>query len=169
MIFYYITNKFTWIPLYLYLIYLLYKNYGIKTIIIGFYIGLLFLIADQTSVRLFKEVFERLRPCHNPEIADFVHTLNGKCGGKFGFVSSHATNSFAIAVFSGYLFKKFYKYAMPVLVLWAALVAYSRVYVGVHYPADIIAGGVLGSLVGYLMVVLLKFCNKKFNFGIHKL
>jgi undecaprenyl-diphosphatase len=156
-----------WIPLYLFLIFLVAKKYGWKTLIVGLFIGFLFFVSDRTSVVFFKDVFERLRPCHNPEISALVHTLNGKCGGQFGFVSSHATNSFALAVFSGLLFKLEYKKLLPIMLFWAALVSYSRVYVGVHYPADILGGAILGSVIGLLVFYLMKFLNRKFNFNLN--
>lgn len=167
VVFYWVTSKIFWLPLYVFLLYLVAKNYGWKTLIIGFFIGLVFTIGDRTSVMAFKDVFERLRPCHNPELTGLVHILNGKCGGQFGFVSSHATNSFALALFSGLLLRKHYKYIMPFMLFWAALVSYSRVYVGVHYPADILGGAILGSVVGIFVFWLLKVCNKRFNFKIN--
>lgn len=111
----------------------------------------------------FKDVFERLRPCHNPNIASLVHVVDG-CGGKYGFVSSHASNSFALALFIGLLLRKHYKYFLPLMVFWAALVSYSRIYVGVHYPADILGGAILGSLIGIFVYWLMKKLNAKFNF-----
>ncbi len=137
-----------------------------KTLYIGLFLGLLLLVGDRTSVMLFKDVFERLRPCHNPELANLVHIINGKCGGQYGFLSSHATNSFALAIFTGLLFKKHYKYMMVSMLIWAAVVSYSRVYVGVHFPADILCGAILGSVVGFGVFKLMKFTNSKFNFKI---
>ncbi len=141
------------------------KNWGWKTLTIGIFVGLLFLIGDRISVMLFKDVFERLRPCHNPELIGLVHVVDG-CGGQFGFLSSHATNSFSLAIFSGLLFKKHYKYLGLFMVLWASLVSYSRIYVGVHYPADIIGGAILGSVIGIFVYWLMKFANRKFNLKI---
>lgn len=163
MIFFWVTSKVFWIPLYLVLFYLACLKFKWRMFYVGVFIGLLFLIADQVSVKLFKDVFERLRPCHNPQIADLVHTLHGKCGGKFGFVSSHAANSFALAIFSGFLLKSCYKYVLPLMLFWAVLVSYSRVYVGVHYPGDILCGAILGCFVGGLVFWLMKIINTKFN------
>lgn len=163
IVFSFITSKTSWIPLYVLLLLMIAFKFKRKTIFIGFFIGLLFAMGDQISVKLFKDVFERLRPCHNPEINYLVHTINGKCGAQFGFVSSHATNSFALAVFTGFLLKNQYKYLSPILLFWAAVVSYSRVYVGVHYPGDIICGGVLGTVVAIFVFYLLKWSVKKFN------
>ena len=126
-------------------------------------------MGDQISVKLFKDVFERLRPCHNPMITDMVHTLHGKCGGQFGFVSSHATNSFALAIFSGLLLRSRYKYILLIMLFWAACVSYSRVYVGVHYPGDILGGAILGSVVGFTVFGLMKLVNRKLNLKIENI
>ena len=155
-----------WIPLYLYLLFIIYKKNQKTTLVIGLFIGLLFLIADQVSVLLFKEVFERLRPCHNPEIQPIVHTLYGKCGGQFGFISSHAANSFALAIFAGSMLKKYYKHILWMLLLWATLVSYSRIYAGVHYPADILVGIMLGTIVGLAVFQMMKLADRKFNLNI---
>lgn len=166
ILFGWITSKIFWIPFYLLLLFFTVLKYKKKTFYIALFLGLLFLIGDRSSVMLFKDVFERLRPCHNPEIAGLVHIINGKCGGQFGFVSSHATNSFALAIFTGFLLKKYYKYTMVTMLLWAGLVSYSRIYVGVHYPGDILCGAILGSVVGYGVFKLMQFTNKRYNLKI---
>ncbi|MFO7755913.1 MAG: phosphatase PAP2 family protein, partial [Bacteroidales bacterium] len=111
--------------------------------------------SDQLSVHAFKEVFQRLRPCHEPELSGLVHTVNNKCGGLYGFVSSHAANSFAVAVLSLGLLRK--KWFTAGILFWAALVSYSRVYLGVHYPGDIIGGALLGTLIAYAFLLLYGF------------
>lgn len=121
------------------------------------------MFADQISVQLFKDVFMRLRPCHNPEIADLIHTINGACGGQYGFVSSHAANTFGLALFVGLIFKKHVPFLLKALLIWAAVVSYSRIYVGVHYPADLICGAILGSIIAFLMWKALLFTNQYFN------
>tara|TARA_R110001592_G_scaffold246255_1_gene507945 strand:- start:4748 stop:5164 length:417 start_codon:yes stop_codon:yes gene_type:complete len=125
-------------------------------------VALIFL-SDKISVYFFKEVFMRLRPCHNPEIANLVHIVNDHCGGQFGFVSSHATNTFALAVFVGLLLKKQISWLLPILVFWAAVVSYSRVYLGVHYPGDIVGGALLGAIIAKLVFMLLNFLNNKLD------
>jgi len=155
-IMWHISGKLQWIPLYLLLLVLLFKKYGkdVWKVIIG--AVLVIAIADQVSVKLFKEVFERYRPCHNLEIRDIVHIVNQKCGGKFGFVSSHAANSFAIAVYVGLLLRRKYNRILVLLLSWAAIVSYSRVYLGVHYPMDILCGSILGGSVGILVYMFVK-------------
>lgn len=136
--------RFTWIPLYFILLFLLYKKFDKKLlgIIILLVVGLIF-IADQSSVHLFKNFFQRLRPCYNESIVEKIHLLK-HCGGQYGFVSSHAANTFALALFIGNLLNK--KWIIGLL-FWSALVSYSRIYLGVHYPADILCGAILGIII----------------------
>ncbi|MEJ6736841.1 MAG: phosphatase PAP2 family protein [Flavobacteriales bacterium] len=164
-----VTGRDFWIPFVLGLLFLAYLRVGWRVVYVLLFLVLAMALADQISVKLFKEVFERLRPCHNPRITDLVHTVNGHCGGKFGFVSSHASNSFALAVFAGLLFKKKFKFVLPVMLFWASLVSYSRIYVGVHFPLDIICGGILGAIIASLVYRLFKFSNQKFNLKLDSL
>jgi len=142
----YISAKTTWIPLYLAMIFFMIRKYRWQSILIIIMAIVTVTLADQISNHCFKDVFQRFRPCHTPDIKSFVHKVNGKCGGKYGFVSSHATNHFAIAVYTLFIFRKHW-YTIAILI-WAAIVAYSRVYLGVHFPADIICGGILGVFIG---------------------
>jgi undecaprenyl-diphosphatase len=124
------------------------------------FVALLIFMSDQISVHFFKEVFQRLRPCHEPDFIGMVHLVKGNCGGQFGFVSSHATNTFALAVFLSFVLGKKFKYFIPLILLWAAVISYSRIYLGVHYPGDVIAGAILGASLGAIMgklcIVILK-------------
>jgi len=167
--FYVVTGRVFWIPFVAGLLFLAYLRVGWRAVYVFLFLVLSMALADQISVKLFKEVFERLRPCHNPMIADLVHTINGHCGGKFGFVSSHASNSFALAVFAGLIFKKKFKFVMPVMLFWAVLVSYSRIYVGVHFPVDIICGGILGTLIAFFVYQLFKLSNRKFKLKLDSL
>jgi len=156
-----ISGKFTWIPLYLILLALVIRKHQLKSILIVVpFIFLLITASDQISVHLFKNLFERLRPCHNSELKDFIHLL-GNCGGQYGFLSSHASNTFALATFLILLMK--HRAYLYTLVIWAGLVSYSRIYLGVHYPADILAGACLGILIGILIWKLFLETNKKFR------
>ena len=105
-------------------------------------------------------MFMRLRPCHNPEIQAQVDTLNGYCGGQYGFVSSHAANYFGIATFLSVLFFRKIRFFIPLIMFWAALIAYSRIYLGVHYPADICCGAILGIILGLIVGGLKLLSNK---------
>lgn len=144
-----ITHKFTWIPLYLVFLWMAYKAYGKRVWLVLIGIALTITLADQLSVHLFKNVFMRLRPCHNPALAEVIHLVNGKCGGQYGFVSSHAANTFGLAMFLFVTLKDRYRHIWWVF-FWAALVSYSRVYLGRHYPGDILCGALLGVVIGYL-------------------
>jgi len=155
-----ISGKWIWIPLYLFILGWLIKNYQWKAIALLVFIVLLITISDQSSVHLFKQIFQRLRPCHDPTIANMVHIVNGKCGGEYGFVSSHAANTFAIAVFSLLLIRnRFYTVS---IIFWASLVSYSRVYLGVHFPGDIIGGALLGIFIGFLVCKGYRLTESKF-------
>ena len=169
IIFSWITNKKSWIPLYLLLLFVTALKFKWKAIYVFIFIGLLILLADKVSVLLFKDVFERLRPCHNPVISNVVHIINGHCGGEYGFVSSHAANSFAVAIFSGLLLKNHYKFVLSTLMFWAVLVSYSRIYVGVHYPGDVLGGAILGCFFGIFIFWLMKLANRQFNLKIENL
>ncbi len=149
-----ISAKYTWIPLYLIILIFIFKKFKFKTgfIILLSLIGLI-ILSDQTSVLLFKNVFQRLRPCHNLEIQHLTHYLS-LAGGKYGFVSSHASNSFAFAVFSLLLFKK-KRYTFLILT-WAIVVSYSRIYLGVHYPLDVVFGAILGAFLAGLIYSIIK-------------
>ena len=123
-------------------------------------IALLITLSDQGSV-LIKIFFQRYRPCHNGIIADIVHLVKGKCGGQYSFVSSHASNCFAFAIFAGLLLKRKLKRVFIPLVLWASLISYSRIYLGSHYPADVFGGALLGIVLGYLMVKMYSYFQTK--------
>ncbi|MFA8449718.1 MAG: phosphatase PAP2 family protein [Bacteroidales bacterium] len=156
----FITHKFTWIPLYV--VFLIMGYFALKKRVWLLLLGVIITIvlADQASVHLFKNVFMRLRPCHNPELESVIHLVNGKCGGLYGFVSSHAANTFGLATFLFLVFRKHYKYIWWVFI-WAALVSYSRIYLGRHYPGDILCGAILGVVVGYISSFVMKIRRAK--------
>lgn len=148
------------IPLYIFIIHYLVnthkKQWWIVLVLLFGTVGL----ADFVSVKLFKEVFERLRPCHESNLSGLVHIVGNHCGGKFGFVSSHATNNFALAIFVGALVRRNNPWLAYVLLFWAVLVSYSRVYLGVHYPGDVLGGALLGSALAFLGVFILRILRK---------
>ncbi len=136
----------SWIPLYIILlIVVIYRERPFRFVYTLVFIALVVLLDDQISV-LIKNLVQRPRPTHNLEIAGLVHIVNDYKGGQYGFVSSHAANVFGIATFLANQFKG-YKWGI-FLFAWAALVSYSRIYLGVHYPLDIIFGAILGVLIG---------------------
>lgn len=153
-IFWYVSQWYTWIPFYLFIVLWSIKKEKKNNII---FLALLFFgigIADIVSTQLFKELFHRLRPCHTPEIKDFIHLVSGKCGGTYGFVSSHAANFFTIATFTSFVFKN--KLYTIISFLIATFVIYSRIYLGVHFPADVLCGGLLGFSIGFSIYFLYK-------------
>lgn len=154
-----ITNKFSSIPLYILLVYLLYKNFGWKSMLIALLVtALMITITDQFSYAV-KHAVERLRPCREPELAGLGRYIAG-CG-SFGYFSGHATSSFALAVYLSLIFKNTYKYFFALLIIWAFIVSYSRIYVGVHYPGDVITGMLVGSGIGLGCYYLYKFTLSK--------
>lgn len=157
-----ISNKYVWIPLYALLLYWLLKYNKGKWVFTILAVGILIYISDQVASGFLKPTVERLRPCYDPEITDQVHLLKG-CGGRYGFASSHASNSFAVAIFCWLILKEHVKYIW-LLLPWAALVAYSRIYLGVHFPGDIIMGGLIGLGAAQLLFYLLKLINREKTF-----
>ena len=154
-----ISSKLFWIPLYIYIIYLIYKRFSDQFIKILLALGLLIFIADFGSVYLFKELFERSRPCHFLE--EGIRVVDG-CGGPFGFVSSHASISFSIAFFISLLFRNLWGFVH--LFSWAVLIGFSRVYLGVHYPFDILGGMFWGLFVSLLVYYIYRMKIKDFDF-----
>jgi len=158
---YWVSGRLSWLPLYLLITgYLIYR-YKWKVIIMLLLVALLITLSDQGSVHLFKEVFKRLRPCHNPEISHLVHIVREHCGGRYGFVSSHAANSFAVASYSLLIIRN--RYYSIFIILWALLISYSRVYLGVHYPGDIIGGAILGIVLGFVVYRLFIYIDSLIN------
>lgn len=140
-------NKLFWLPLYLFLAFIFYKRYRNKTLLIGLFVALTVLLTDQLSGSLIKPLVHRLRPCNNPAMK--ARLLLDYCGAGYSFVSSHAANHFGIAMFLIPFFNR-RKLAAALLFTWAFAIAFSQVYVGVHFPADIAGGAVLGIFIGWI-------------------
>jgi len=153
-----VTHKETWMPFYIVIIIFLIKNYRSKSVSIILFLALTILLSDQISV-LIKESVGRLRPVYNPEIEHLVHNVLRK-GKEFGFVSSHATNSFSVFIFTSLIFKN-RNYSL-LLLFWAILFSYSRIYLGVHYPLDIICGAGLGLLIGFTTYKIMMFVENRY-------
>jgi len=148
------TQATTWIPLYLSLLFILIKTKKKDAIWIILGIAVTILLSDQISSGLIKPLVARLRPSHEPSLSAIIHLINGYQGGAFGFVSSHAANSFGLALFTSFLFRN--KTFSVTIFCWAFVNSYSRIYVGVHYPLDIIGGALIGLLSAGLVYSQLK-------------
>lgn len=148
------SDKFVWIPLYIIFLYLLYKNYKLRNFIfILVFIGIGITISDQLAT-IFKNDVLRLRPCHTPFLQNKMRLVT--CGGQYGFYSSHASNMFFLATFLSSLLGKKYKFFTISIFVWAIVISYSRIYLGVHFPFDVLYGNLIGFLLGGLFSVLAK-------------
>lgn len=166
VIMYWASHKLFWIPFYGLLIWIIVKEFGKKSIAVLVSITILIALCDQTASHLIKTLAKRLRPSHEPALEGLVHLSKAGAGGQFGFISSHAANAFGLAIFLILLLPKKYNPLKIILAFWAILVCYSRIYNGVHYPADVIVAALVGSLYALLMVkILQKYFDKKYNLG----
>lgn len=152
-IMFWISDKKIWIPFYAVLAFLIIRQYKWKAIIWLAGIGLAITASDQLLSGFMKPFFERFRPSRDPELQDMVHIVNEYSGGRYGFASSHAGNVFALSTFIYLLFKSKYSW-VGWMFLWAAIVSYSRIYLGVHFPGDIITGMIIGLFMGWLFFKL---------------
>ena len=155
------TNMLTWIPLAVVLLYLIFKNNKVKEalLIIGM-LALVITLTDQIASGFCKPFFARFRPTQDPELMYQIDIVNGYRGGIYGFVSSHAANTFGIAIFLSLIIRSCSLGIM--LFSWACINAYSRMYLGVHYPGDIFCGTLIGLGIGTLIFMLYTYVRKKF-------
>jgi len=140
-------NPYTWAPLYLFLIIFFIKHYGKMGILVVVFTLANFGISDAISSHVIKKNVKRVRPCNDLVFKNEVN-VRVRCGSGYSFTSSHATNHFAMAFFWIVLFKRRWKHVLWLAITWAALISVSQIYVGVHYPLDILAGSILGILIG---------------------
>lgn len=159
---YIITSKYTWMPMYCFILYVLYRKIGLKWQLLGLIamFALTITVSDQLCGHVIRGAVERMRPS-NPDnpISSFIHIVNGYRGGKYGFPSCHASNSFALATLLWLFFR--HRKLTVFIFCWAILNSYSRIYVGVHYPGDLLVGSIVGGLgaaaVYYIARWLLRF------------
>ena len=146
-----VTDMWVWMPLYILLIYWTVKQYGKRWWWIVLSVCVVVLCSDQLASHVCKPLFQRLRPCYNSDFQDLIYLPKGLAGGKYGFVSSHAANTFAVATFLTAVMTKSRPWTAILLFFWAFVSSYSRIYIGFHYPGDIVCGAVLGVLVGMVL------------------
>jgi membrane-associated phospholipid phosphatase len=151
----FIRNQYFWAPLYIFILAFMYFNYGIKGLRWCLFFFITFAIADFVSASILKPYFARVRPCNDANWFGYIRPLVPLSRG-YSFPSSHASNHFGLSVFIITTLSRYYKYIIPASLLWAGSIAYAQVYVGVHYPLDVLAGALLGTWVGYL-------CGNYFN------
>lgn len=155
----FITKQSNWIPFFLLLFYLILKKIGAKqALYLLLFVAILVAFTDQTT-NLFKNGFQRLRPCNNPEINSFIRVV--QVSKSFSFFSGHAANTMAVATFLYLIMKRNFKY-FGLLFLWPLVFAYSRIYLGLHYPIDIICGYFWGFTLGFLMYKIYESLQKKY-------
>lgn len=158
------TTKFNWIPFYALLLFLMYKRLTMKMFLFTILIIVLMITFTDQITNLFKKVLVmRLRPCYNSEINDIIRLVKSSCGGKYGYFSGHASNSMAVAVFTSLMLRYKYKYLPFLMVIWAIVMGYSRIYVGVHYPLDVLSGMLFGILSGFIFYNLFKYLQYRFE------
>ena len=153
-----LTGKLIWVPLYIAILFFMAMKYKRKFYIIVLFIILAAILADQSSVFI-KNLVQRSRPCHEPVLEGLVHMFNKQCGGLYGFVSSHASNSFDVAVISLLFIGK--RWYTVFIILWALIVSYTRIYLGVHYPGDVLCGSLLGIIIGWSVYRLYVLTDQK--------
>jgi len=159
-----VTEKWSSIPIYAVLLYLVYKNYGLKgTLIVMISVALMITATDQLA-NLFKHGIKRPRPCQVETLRETMRYIAERCG-RYGYFSAHAASTMATAVFLSLLLKKWYRYLPFLLLFWAAVVAYSRIYLGVHYPLDIVTGMFFGALIGLLFYKIQFWAQRRFVKG----
>lgn len=157
-----ISDKYVWFPFYLLLVIYIIYEFRKKSWALLPCLGLSVAATDQISSAIFKPWIARLRPCHDDRLDELITLVNNHCGGTYGFMSSHAANSFVLAMFLTITLDKKHRYFKIFTFIWAAAISYSRIYLGVHFPGDVLAGALLGIICGYLCGILYQKLLRKY-------
>ncbi|QED37805.1 phosphatase PAP2 family protein [Antarcticibacterium arcticum] len=157
-----VTDKWTAIPIYALLLFLIFKKFGIKGMLITAVLVAVLITATDQLANLFKHAFERPRPCRQEGVMEYSRYIAERCG-RFGYFSAHASNSTGVAVFLGIIFRRYHSRLIWLLLLWALVVSYSRIYLGVHYPGDILTGMFIGAVLGYLAALFHRYLMPRFR------
>lgn len=155
-----VSGTYIWIPFYVLLLYLLIRKYGKDSIWLLVGVAITILICDQVTTGFMKPYFARFRPSHEPSLDGLLHLVNGYRGGLYGFASSHAANAFGVTIFIWLALKSYYRW-IGLIFIGSTLVSYSRIYLGVHYPSDILVGALIGVFTGCIIFLLQQFLVHK--------
>ncbi|MBQ0767754.1 MAG: phosphatase PAP2 family protein [Bizionia sp.] len=156
------TAKFNWIPLYAVLVFLMYKKLNSKMFVLTLITIVLMITFTDQVTNLFKHGLKRFRPCHDESLVDIMRLVKSHCGGQYGYFSGHASNSMAVAIFTGKMLQYRFKYLIYIMIVWSLFMAYSRIYIGVHFPLDILSGLIFGGVSGYGFYRLERYLQKRF-------
>lgn len=151
VVMYWASDMLFWFPFYAMLVFIIAKHYKKQSLAVFIAVAVLITLSDQTASHLIKNSVQRLRPSHEPTLQGMVHLSKAGAGGQYGFVSSHAANVFALTAFLFLLLPQKFNWLKCKLLCWAILVSYSRIYNGVHYPADVIVAALLGIFLAWLI------------------
>ncbi|MEM5564627.1 phosphatase PAP2 family protein [Psychroserpens sp. AS72] len=158
------TTKTNWIPFYLILAYLMYKRLNTKMFVLTLLVVALMITFTDQITNLFKNILvQRNRPCNNSDIVEQFRLVKAYCGGQYGYFSGHASNSMAVAVFTSLMLKSKYKYIWFIMIPWSILMGYSRIYIGVHYPLDVVSGIIFGAFSGFMFYKLDQYLQSRFQ------
>ncbi len=157
------TTKTSWIPFYAVLLFLMFKKLNTKMFFLTLVVIALMITFTDQITNLFKSGVQRPRPCHDSGLESLMVLVKQSCGGAYGYFSGHASNSMVIAIFSGLVLRYKYKYAIYGLIVWAIFMGYSRIYIGVHYPLDVLSGFIFGGISGYLFYRLNNYLQSRFT------
>jgi undecaprenyl-diphosphatase len=157
------TKSIHWIPFYAFLAFLMFKKSNTKMFVLTLVVIALMIAFTDQITNVFKNGFQRPRPCYSEDLKGLMILVKSWCGSPFGYFSGHSSNSIAIAVFSGLVLRYKYKYAIYGLIVWAIFMGYSRIYIGVHYPLDVLSGFIFGCFSGYLFYELNNYLQSRFT------